>query len=269
MTNETSFKKELINLFNSIGINEGQDIYATGNISKFARARIPKEQILKNINEALRSSIGHNGTIFSPAASMNLCNTSVPFDLKDTPSHEMGPLAEYLRKQTNTLRSFHPFWSVCGNGLNSEILNNVTRHSYGLFSPWSYFLDLDVMQVNFGLHPSKAVTLIHHIETTVGVPYRYTKEFIHPVIRANKIVHEPFYMSVMYNGAGIEKRKKLNEHYFEAMDSSGLIHHAKHKSGVDVWAFKMKDFYNTVKPYFLENIYNYLEFPPKVRPYQD
>ena len=114
MSKETSFKKELINLFNSIGINEGQDIYATGNISKFARARIPKEQILKNINEALRSSIGHNGTIFSPAASMNLCNTSVPFDLKDTPSHEMGPLAEYLRKQTNTLRSFHPFWSVCG-----------------------------------------------------------------------------------------------------------------------------------------------------------
>ena len=96
MTKETSFKKELINLFNSIGINEGQDIYATGNISKFARARIPKEQILKNINEALRSSIGRNGTIFSPAASMNLCNTSVPFDLKDTPSYEMGPLAEYL-----------------------------------------------------------------------------------------------------------------------------------------------------------------------------
>ena len=32
---------------------------------------------------------------------------------------------------------------------------------------------------------------------------------------------------------------------------------------------EMNDFYNTVKPYFLENIYNYLEFPPKVRPYQD
>ena len=43
--------------------------------------------------------------------------------------------------------------------------------------PWSKFLDLDVLQVNIGIHPSKAVTLIHHIETIFGVPYRYTKEF--------------------------------------------------------------------------------------------
>ena len=65
------------------------------------------------------------------------------------------------------------------------------------------------------------------------------------------------------------KRKKLNEHYFEAMDSSGLIHHAKHKTGVDIWAFKMKDFYNTVKPFFISDIYNYLEHEPTIRPYQD
>ena len=76
-------------------------------------------------------------------------------------------------------------------------------------------------------------------------------------------------MSVIYSGAGVEKRKKLNEHYFEAMDSSGLIHHAKHKTGVDVWAFKMKDFYNTVKPFFISDIYNYLEHEPTIRPYQD
>ena len=44
MTKENSFKKELINLFNTIGIQEGQDIYTTGNISKFARARIPKNR---------------------------------------------------------------------------------------------------------------------------------------------------------------------------------------------------------------------------------
>ena len=30
-------------------------------------------------------------------------------------------------------------------------------------------LDLDFQQLNLGIHPSKAVTLIHHIETIYGV----------------------------------------------------------------------------------------------------
>ena len=43
--------------------------------------------------------MGKNYTIFSPSASMNLCNTNKPFDLYKTPSYQMGPLAEFLRLQ--------------------------------------------------------------------------------------------------------------------------------------------------------------------------
>ncbi len=108
---------------------------------------------------------------------MNLCNTDIPFNLKETPSHEMGSLAEYLRLLPDAHRSLHPFWSISGSGPNAKLLQTVSKHAYGIGSPWSILLDLNARQINFGLHPSKAISLIHHIETLVGVPYRYNKEF--------------------------------------------------------------------------------------------
>jgi aminoglycoside 3-N-acetyltransferase len=39
----------------------------------------------------------------------------------------------------------------------------------------------------------------------MGVPYRYTKEFIHPVIRDGKVVEEPFYMHVWYRECDIQR----------------------------------------------------------------
>lgn len=261
-------KSDLDKLFDELSISKGENIYVTGNISKFARTRILKSDILRAITNSLIESITPLGTIFSPSASMNLCNSDIVFDLAETPSHEMGPLAEFLRLQENSVRSFHPFWSISGLGKKAELLKDVSRHSYGLFSPWSYFLDLNVRQINFGIHPSKAVTLIHHVETAVGVPYRYTKEFIHPVIRNKKEIMEPFYMSVLYKDTDITKRIKLNEHYFEILTQRRQLHYVKHKSGIDIWSFKMSDFFNAVEPIFKRDIYNYLEHEPTIRPYQ-
>ena len=128
-------------------------------------------------------------------------------------------------------------------------------------------LNLNTRQVNFGLHPSKAVTLIHHIETLVGVPYRYNKEFYHPIISEDKVKNENFYLSVMYMDSDIQKRIKLNEHFFEELELKGLLSEAQHESGLRMWSFLMRDFYDIVIPFFMEDIYTYLERPPTKRPY--
>tara|TARA_B100000029_G_C17609724_1_gene969032 strand:- start:15742 stop:16548 length:807 start_codon:yes stop_codon:yes gene_type:complete len=266
--NKNQLLEELSDSFLQLQISRADQVYITGNVSKLARTRLHRDEILASLYESLIRVLSDEGTIFSPAASMNLCNTDIAFDVNKTPSYEMGPLAEFLRLKTDSNRSLHPFWSICGNGKNSSILNHVSRHSYGIMSPWSHFLDMDVKQINIGLHPSKAVTLIHHIETTFGVPYRYTKEFIHPVIRGNRVVKEPFYMSVMYKEANIQKKEKLNEHYFHKLSNEGKLFHAKHQSGIDLWSFSMRDFYETASSFFIEDIYNYLETEPTIKPYQ-
>lgn len=267
MTSE-ELKFDLLNLLRKVGLSKNESCYIAGNISSLARTGVPKKILLPTCLSAFQEVIGSEGTIFSPSASMNLCNTNTPYDLEKTPSDNMGAFAEYIRSFDGSIRSFHPFWSISGIGKNANILSNVSRHAYGVGSPWSKFLDLDTRQINIGLHPSKAVTLIHHIEVVVGVPYRYTKEFYHPIVKLNgSIEKEPFYMSVMYKDSDIKKKIALNEHYFLEMEKRKMIQSISHPSGLKIWSFKMIDFYNLAKDFFIEDIYNYLENPPLVKPF--
>jgi aminoglycoside 3-N-acetyltransferase len=265
----SDFEGEMTGCLGDLGIRSNDHVYVTGNLAALGRVHIRKEQKKAILLKAFQDTIGSNGTLFSPAASMNLCNTDMPFDLRMTPSHQMGAFAEYLRKKSEAERSLHPFWSVSGIGPEAHRLRRVSRHSYGAGSPWSMFLELDATQVNIGVHPSKAVTLIHHIETTIGVPYRYTKEFMHPIRYPEDIIVEPYYMSVMYKDSDIQKKLLLNEHYFEELDRKGLLLKSEHPTGLKLWSFKMMDFYETVMEFFIDDIYTYLEQPPSIRPYAE
>ena len=193
---------------------------------------------------------------------MNLCNTNQPFDLYKTPSYQMGPLAEFLRLQKNSVRSIHPFWSISGVGKNSKVLKKVSNHSYAVGSPWSKMLDLDTTQLNLGVHPARAVTLIHHIETICGVPYRFNKKFKCKIIQNNKIFEDDYFMSVFYKNEEIKKKIKLNEHFFSEMKKLKLLHYYKSPFGLEMWSFKMRDFFKVAIKYFVNDIYNYLEFKP-------
>lgn len=262
-------RADLSNALQSVGLAKSENCYIAGNIGALGKLRLKKKDLLPAVTNAFQDVLGSDGTLFSPSASMNLCNTDIPFDRHSTPSNKMGALAEYIRQCDGSLRSPHPFWSISGLGKTADILNSVSRHSYGAGSPWSKFLDIDVRQINLGIHPSKAVTLIHHVEVTAGVPYRYTKEFHHPIVQKDGTVStEPFYMSVMYRDAGIRKKIALNEHFFAEMEKRQLIETYVGSSGLQVWGFKMKDFYKLAIEFFIDDMYTYLESPPDARPYQ-
>ena len=268
MISPEDLKNDLIEGLEDIGLSKGENCYISGNVTSLARTRLKKDILLPTCLSSFQEVIGQTGTVFSPSASMNLCNTEIPFDIDLTPSHQMGAFAEYIRQASSSVRTFHPFWSITGIGKHADILRKVSRHSYGVGSPWSKFIDLDILQINIGLHPSKAVTLIHHVEVITGVPYRYTKEFIHPIVKSNgEITKEPFYMSVMYRDSDIVKRLALNEHYFHEMEKRDLVKSFTHSSGFQMWAFKMQDFYKVASEFFMADIYNYLENPPEIRPY--
>jgi aminoglycoside 3-N-acetyltransferase len=261
-------ERELTNCLSELGLGLGASLYITGNMGSLGKIRAKKSTKLEVFLNSFWNSIGKEGTIFSPAASMNLCNTDIPFDIKLTKSHEMGSFAEYIRNLPQSVRSLHPFWSVVGVGPKAQLLNKVSRHAYGAGSPWSHFLDLDTTQVNMGVDPSRAVTLIHHIETIVGVPYRYTKEFTHPIVHKKKVIYESFYQSVFYTESKIKKRVARNQHYFRELEERGKIKTSQHSSGLEFKAFKMRDFYEVALEYFIDDIYNYLEEVPSIKPYQ-
>jgi len=261
------FENELTECFKKLDINKDNNIFITGNVGSLARVRIERNLKMSLLLKALKNRIGKNGSVFSPSASMNLMNTNIPFDIDNTPSNKMGAFAEYFRQLPDSIRTRHPFWSVSGQGPDAFRLKNVSRHAFGVGSPWSIFLDLDVKQINMGMHPSRSVTLIHHIELVFGVPYRYTKEFNHPIINGNKINNELFYQSVFYRESQIKKRIELNMHFFDELELRGKLKHIKHSSGLNIWSFNLKDFYDTALEFFKEDIYTYLEEVPLIKPY--
>ena len=93
----------------------------------YKKLKIVNVKNLKITLDTLKEVMGKNYTIFSPSSSFNLCNTRLTFDLKNTPSHRMGPLAEFIRTQKNSTRSLHPFWSISAIGKNAKILNTILR----------------------------------------------------------------------------------------------------------------------------------------------
>ena len=243
---------------------KNENLYVTSNLIKISNIRIKKEIKLKIILDEIIKKLGINYTIFAPGSTFNLVNTDIIFDPLKTEIYKMGPLSEFIRKKKSS-RSLHPYWSIVGIGKKRKLLDKVSSHSYGYGSPWSKMLDGDFTQLNIGMHPSKAVTLIHHIETIMGVPYRFSKEFTHNVRLNNKIIRKNFHMSVFYKSTPIQKKIKLNEHFFLQLKKQGELNYAKTSSGLEMWSFKMKDFFNTATKILSQDIYSYLEQKPNLK----
>ena len=249
--------------FKNLKIKKYNNAYVVSDLSCLGKLRQKKNDISKTIFNSIKSSLSKNSTIFVPTASMELCNTDKIFDLYETKSNRMGTFSEYVRKKRNSVRSLHPYWSISANGFNSKLLKKVSKHSYAEGSPWSIMLNLDTIQINIGKHPSQAVTLIHHMETISGVPYRYNKQFFHKVKLNNKVKKMDFYMSVFFNKIDTQKKIKVNQHYFNKLKKKKKLHSIKNNFGLEIWSFKMRDFYSLVVEEMKKDIFNYLEDTPK------
>ena len=132
MISPEDLKNDLIEGLEDIGLSKGENCYISGNVTSLARTRLKKDILLPTCLSSFQEVIGQTGTVFSPSASMNLCNTEIPFDIDLTPSHQMGAFAEYIRQASSSVRTFHPFWSITGIGKHADILRKVSRHSYGV-----------------------------------------------------------------------------------------------------------------------------------------
>lgn len=206
------------------------------------------------------------GTLVVYTASLSLCNTDIVFDIRNTPS-EMGAFSEYIRTKKDSVRSFHPFTSWAAIGKNANyICSNTSRHSYGIATPKERLLELDAKYISIGKHPRDTTSVIHHVEMLMGVPYRYIKEFIHPVLVEGKVVKEPFYMNVRYYECNAVRTldRLILPHFYKC---GYKIQEANLGRG-KIFSFMMKEFYNATVDLFKNDLYAYLESEPIVKPYR-
>ncbi len=215
--------------------------------------------------EALRAVVEDSGTIVAPTSSQNLCNTSIPFDVRTTPSFERGLFPEYVRQLPDARRSFHPFTSYTAVGRNAgSITENVTRHAYGPETPEARMIAIGAKFLTLGVGPN-IITTVHHVEHMMGVPYRYHKEFLHPVVRGRETPTEPFYQFVWYRDADVQASQ--NRRLFARLEGKLQINQAQLGRG-KISCLSLSDFYELSIQEFARDIYIWCDHPPAIRPYQ-
>ena len=84
------------------------------------------------------------------------------------------------------------------------------------------------------------------------------------ISKKNKLYKDDYFMSVFYKNDEIKKKIKLNEHFFSEMKKLKLLHYYKSPFGLEMWSFKMRDFFKVAISYFMNDMYNYLEYKPNL-----
>lgn len=206
------------------------------------------------------------GTLIVSTSSTNLSNTDTVFDLDNTPS-ERGVLTEFIRKLPETIRSFHPFHSYAAIGKDAKlIVSNVSRHAFGPDTPEERLINMNALCISVGLPVTATCTTVHHIEFLIGVPYRYTKEFLHPVLRDKLIRHELFYMYVNYRQCEINRNRGVK--IFQAFYDAGFKVHKETLGRGSIYSYSLAEFYESTMNAFKDDIYIWLDQPPITKPYR-
>jgi aminoglycoside 3-N-acetyltransferase len=258
--------KEIEEGYRELGIGQGDVVYVTGNLGAlgFHESKSKQGTIDAHL-EALKVVVGAQGTIVVPTHSFYLCNTSEVFDVVKSRG-ERGAFTEHVRQQQRAVRQFHPFASLTALGLRAaEICERTTRHAYGPNTPYARLLEMNAWGVSLGLPPQRTCSVIHHIEQVMAVPYRYTKEFMHPVMRGGEVVVEPFYLFVTYRDCDLVRDR--NEKLFadEGMQT------ACRRVGLgfgEMSGYRLQALEQVAMRLMSGDIYHWLQRAPEVRPYR-
>jgi aminoglycoside 3-N-acetyltransferase len=253
--------------YRELGVERGRIVYVAADFGAIRQtAREDRDALLADHLTVLRELLGPTGTLVVPTATLNLCNTGIVFDPASTPSHQMGAFSEFVRRQPDAQRSFHPFWSVSAlGGEVAALVEGVSRHAFGAGSVWSRLVEADALALHVGIHPRRSISIIHHVELVAGVPYRYTKEFMHPVQRGSRVQVEPFYHFVCYLDSDLVRDG--NRRIFDHFAATGRVRTVSPGRGT-IWSFGLRDFYDVTRTLLSRNLYAWLEREPTMRPYQ-
>lgn len=273
---------DIVKAYKQLGLKHGQIVHFKSNLASLGilggpdgKPVLDREPILETHYRALRECIGSEGTIAVSVASPSLMGTKTPFDPESTPS-EMGVFSESLRVRKDAIRSHHAFCSYAAEGPQAAaICSNTSRNDYGPFTPEQRMCELDAWDLTIGLEPNATCSVVHDAEFMMGVPYRYQKEFLHPVRqRTGKVQEEPFYCFVWYRGMhpdcdsidrGGENR---NRHFFKEFVRKGNPLKNAALGRAEAWYYPMAPFCQTCMEMMKENPYAFLARPPVHRPYQ-
>lgn len=258
---------EIVDAYRACGVARGRTVVVHSDLAHLGGYEMAgKDAVLEAHYWALIDLLGPEGTLAVHTGDQTLCNSERVFDPATSPGYHMGMFSEYVRRKPGAHRSFQPFINYSAVGAGARTLTeNVSRHVWGPETPKARLIDADAICISVGQHPRLTCSTIHHAEMMMGVPYRYTKEFMQNVMRDGEIKQEPFYSFVCYMDCEIDRNK--NQKIFGAFQASHEVSQAELGRGA-VYGYSVRDFYASATKSLAANIYEWLNRPPETRPYR-
>jgi aminoglycoside 3-N-acetyltransferase len=136
-------------------------------------ARTPKEMV-SAFTSAIADILGPEGCFITPSYSYSFCKGE-PFNLSTSPS-DVGPFSNQLLQDPKVQRSREPIFSVAALGNVGDLFADLPHSCFGADCIYERLLKRQAKIVNIGVSLSY-LTPIHHLEYTIGVPYRFNKAF--------------------------------------------------------------------------------------------
>ncbi len=261
-------KEDMYQALKNVIKEKHEVIFISGNLGFLGEHNFPSKKELLDTFIEIIIELSKGATVLTSTFTLNLANTDIPFDINNTKSMH-GAIANYFIEHKYSVRSMHPFTSFTAIGELAEYLcRNNTRFSYGIDSPYDRMLSLEnPLTISIGLPPNLTCSLIHHVEHVMHVPYRYIKEFEHPIVKKGKIVYETFYMHVIYHEIYNRIKRNRNIKFFNEFKKEHPIFETNLGKG-KIYSYKTKEFFNKAIGLLKKDIYFWLDEPPKNRPYR-
>jgi len=171
-------KKDLKNIFDKIKINRGDKVLVSSSILKILikLKQDDKKSIANFIIDLLLDKVGKNGTLLFPTFNWGFCKGE-DFDYNRTKSLS-GSLGNFALERKDFQRTCNPIYSFAVSGEDKNYICNLKHEScFSLDSPFGYLIKNFGKNFFIDIDYKEGFTFDHVAEETVGVDYRYYKNF--------------------------------------------------------------------------------------------
>lgn len=260
--------QDLVDTLVSLGLRKGDTVTLKAGIWTLgvmdARPSEVPDLFVKAFDQVIDLDVG---TLIAATTTTNLCGTETPYCPESTPGMT-GMLSEKIRTTPGAIRSFHAFESYAALGVRSaEITENLSRHGYGVDTPEERLIQLNAKGVSLGLPAQQTCSTVHHAEVMASVPYRYVREYRHPVTRGGD---DPelvtFYRYPWYTGSDI---KKSYPRFFQLVERRGFNPCRVPLGKGFAESYQLKEFYSSALAVLRDDPYAMLEHEPTIKPWCD
>ena len=258
-------KTDLAHAFASIGLEDGDLVYLSSQLYGIGplQGASSRGEYLAAVYNALRSVIGDRGTLVVPTFTQQVGRFGLPFVLEETESLT-GIFGEYVRMNSDSVRSLHPVFSVAAIGpLARDICTEISPVAFGIDSSFDRMVSVGAKAVCMGFeyYSGHIVSLMHHVETLFAVPYYYNKLVESPVYARGALIDKPFVINVKY--LGMDCHFDFSR-YIDSLAQDGSIRSTTIGRG-DIHAVDGSAMFKTGIRLLKEDMYAFLSHPPRFR----